>query len=323
VGAIAAANPSDAQLTPQRVYSGVGREVPMTLSAPPGEEGVLVEVELLRPGTGETLERATVGSGTVDLATVFPSLWRPGGMGLVYAQAVVNGRRYGPAVVVQPMLSPRYAPRVDRAGLPIWTGAEGGEGEGRVLSGVRTYVDQRIVFETDAGEVEVHLRPDAAPNTAYHVRELVAGGFYTDIPVHRIASLSGGPLADIVQFGDPTGTGRGGPGFFVDLEDSALPQGFGVVSLARGADANSGGSQVFIGLSRVGTASLDGRFAAFGQVVRGGEVLQALARTPVNAEGRPAEAIRVRSARLVNAPPYPEGTKVVEPPATVRNRPER
>lgn len=321
-------HPSQGQLVPERVYYGIGRPIPMRMATPPGEDGVVVDVELLRPVSGEVFARAAVSAGFVDLAAAFPQLWgqESGGgrvsPGVLYAQAVVNGRKLGAPVVLQPMLTPRYAPRVDRAGLPIWAG---GPEDVRVYSGIRAYVDRHVLLETDRGEIEIALRPDAAPNTVWHVRGLVEGGFYTDIAIHRIASLSKQALNDIVQFGDPTGTGSGGPGVAIDLEDSSLRQGYGVVSLARsvGGDANSGGSQIFIGLSRVGTAALDGRYAGFGMVVRGVETLERLAKTPVDAEGRPVESVRIRNARLVDAPAYPEGSRPAGPPAPAQNRPAR
>ncbi|MBX3361042.1 MAG: peptidylprolyl isomerase, partial [Phycisphaeraceae bacterium] len=90
-------------------------------------------------------------------------------------------------------------------------------------------------------------------------------------------------------------------------------------SMARATEPNTAGSQVFICLSREGTKHLDGRYASFAEAVSGAEVIRAIASVPVNnAEGRPADAPRVISITLENAPPYGTGPK----PISWRETPE-
>lgn len=333
------------QLIAQHLYNFVDRPLPVTVRVPPDAAGS-VQVQLFAPVAAAMIDRADVkveggteaGRGgnatrgargevrivTVDLVELFPQLWKAEPPRLVYAQLVVGGRKIGPALVLTPLVVSPYAARADRAGVPIFpTGSArgGAAGAKSVLSGIRAEVDREVEIETSKGTMRFALRPDAAPHTVEHFRGLVDKGFYTDMIVHRIASLQGRTLPDIVQTGDPTGTGLGGPGFMIDLENSTLPHDYGVLSMARGNDPNSAGSQFFICLSREGTASLDGRYASFGQLVSGSETLMALAATPVNQENRPIDPPRVISVKLVDAPPYGEGPRPLTDP--LARKPER
>lgn len=300
-----------AQLTPDRTYYGVNRAIPMTVKVPADATGD-VEIQLLAPVTAEVVEKAAAAAGPVDLKEKFPSLWKNTEPRLLYAQLVVGEKKIGPAVVLQPMLTPRYAPTLDRTPPPhtnpVWDRPEEVWKRIRQYSGIRAYVDQHVVIDTSAGEIEIALRPDVAPNTVWNFRELVRGGFYTDIDIHRIIDNF------VIQFGDPNGTGGGGPGVFIDLEPSTLQHDFGVISMARqGDNPNSNGSQVFICLSREGTKLLDTRYTSFGETVRGSEAVVKLGKTPVRGD-RPIEPPKVKSAKLVDAPPYGDGPKPVKQP---------
>ncbi|RMH14560.1 MAG: peptidylprolyl isomerase [Planctomycetota bacterium] len=184
------------------------------------------------------------------------------------------------------------------------------------FSGIRAYVDRRVILDTTLGEIEIMLRPDAAPNTAYNFLHLVNGGFYTDIIFHRIVPLASNGSPFVIQVGDPTGAGEGGPGYMIDLEPSTVAHAFGVISMARSSDPDTNGSQVFICLSREGTRHLDGQYTSFGHTVRGADVIQAIAATPVDAQGRSDDPPVLRSARLVAAPPIGTGPLPVAEPTT-------
>ena len=148
------------------------------------------------------------------------------------------------------------------------------------------------------------MRPDAAPNTAWNFLELVKGGFYTDIIWHRIVAKRADGSPFVIQAGDPTGTGNGGPGYAFPLEDSPLPHDFGVISMARSTDPNTNGSQIFVCLSRAGTKHLDHRYASFGELVRGKEVVLKTGQVPVGKDDHPTDPPVIRRAYLVNAKPY-------------------
>jgi cyclophilin family peptidyl-prolyl cis-trans isomerase len=119
---------------------------------------------------------------------------------------------------------------------------------------------------TEKGDIVAELYADKVPNTVNNFVFLAREGFYDNTTFHRV-------IADFMaQAGDPTGTGRGGPGYrFADEFDATLKHdGPGVLSMAN-AGANTNGSQFFI--TFVATPWLDGRHAVFGKVVEGLDVL--------------------------------------------------
>lgn len=325
----ACASAAFGQLVPDRLYYGIDRAIPMAVARPGGVEGD-VSIRLLAPD-GNEVESVNVPEGAVDLAGLFPRLWTSSTPTVLYAQAFVGETKAGPAVVLQPLLTPEYAWLVnlqtaeptlpgDRAGdvrfqrdlVELRTSRRKGPPPPYrpVYSGLRAYIDKHVVFETTEGEIVFRLRPDQAPNSAWNFRHLVDGGWYTDIAFHRILPNF------VIQGGDPTGVGSGGPGYLVDLERSTLEHDFGVLSMARSGDPNSNGSQIFVCLSREATAGLDGRYTAFGEAVSGAQAISSIASTPLAdaRAGKPVEAPRIISARLIDAPPFGDGPSRVTPP---------
>jgi cyclophilin family peptidyl-prolyl cis-trans isomerase len=334
--------PAAGQVRPERLYCGFGRSIPMIVERPAELSGDL-SIRLLRPksveqGLYEVAGESAAAEGRVNLSTMFPELWTGGQHELLYAQLFVGSDPVGSAVVLQPMITPQRAHLyIERSVTDPASGAQvivpvltDDASRGKVMfederdrmlraagrvpperevvfSGLRTYLDQRVILDTTLGEIELMLRPDAAPNTAYNFLHLVGGGFYTNIIFHRIVPRTANGAPFVVQVGDPTGGGSGGPGYMIDLEPTTLEHGFGVISMARSGDPDSNGSQIFLCLSREGTKHLDGRYTAFGQMVRGGDVLLALAATPVDAEGRAQDPPILRSAKLVASPPVGTG----------------
>ena len=304
VAALAAAlvSPARAQLTPHRLYNGIDRGVLIDVAVPSGLDGD-AEVRLYRPGEEAAAGTAPVAAGEIDLAGKFGFLWKPpADPQFFYAQLVVGETPVGPPLVLQPMVSPKAVVIDPQSRRPKF------QEFGATFSGYRIYADKHVIFDTSEGEVEFRLRPDEAPNTAWNFRQLVAGGYYDGIEFHRIIGERSGRPAFVVQVGDPTGTGSGGPGYFIDLEDSTIPHDIGVLSMARTNDPNSGGAQVFVCLSRAGTSFLDGSYTAFAEAVRGAEAIRAIAAVPVDSRDRPSgTAPTIRSARLVDAPAYGTG----------------
>jgi peptidyl-prolyl cis-trans isomerase B (cyclophilin B) len=122
-------------------------------------------------------------------------------------------------------------------------------------------------FKTNRGEFDVKLHAKEAPITVNNFVFLARDGFYDGIVFHRV--IKSPPF--MVQGGDPTGSGRGGPGYKWDDEPSALRlrhDGPGVLSMAN-AGANTNGSQFFI--THVATPHLDGKHAVFGKVAGDGQ----------------------------------------------------
>lgn len=175
----------------------------------------------------------------------------------------------------------------------------------RLFTGFRIYPSALVHFETDRGDVVIALRPDVAPNTAWNFRHLAAGGFYRQVPFHRIVPMTPGGDPFVVQAGDPTPGGAGGPGWRLPMELSGLEHDRGVISMARDTAPDSAGSQFFIALSRAGTARLDGSYTAFGTVVEGMRAVEAIAAVPLAdvAAGRAETPPIIVDAWLRPAPP--------------------
>lgn len=117
---------------------------------------------------------------------------------------------------------------------------------------------------TDKGTMLIEFYDEDAPNTVKNFVDLSKKGFYDGVIFHRV-------IPDfMVQGGDPTGTGRGGPGYQIDCELNGGNQYHdrGVLSMAH-AGRNTGGSQFFICHNRKNTAHLDRNHTCFGRVVEG------------------------------------------------------
>jgi len=123
----------------------------------------------------------------------------------------------------------------------------------------------------DGSIIKVELYPEIAPNTVRNFVSLVQNGFYNGLIFHRV-------IPDfMIQGGDPEGTGTGGPGYAINGEfsnnkfNNPLKHERGVISMARGQEPNSAGSQFFIMVKA--SSNLDGDYAAFGKVTQGMETV--------------------------------------------------
>lgn len=127
----------------------------------------------------------------------------------------------------------------------------------------------RAIIETNRGIIELDFYPQHAPKTVNNFVFLAREGFYDDVSFHRVISDF------VIQGGDPTGTGRGGPGYrFEDeLKGNPLKHETGVISMAN-SGPNTNGSQFFITHSP--QPHLDGRHTVFGKVVSGQEVVDVI-----------------------------------------------
>lgn len=120
-------------------------------------------------------------------------------------------------------------------------------------------------FKTNKGEFDIKLHAKEAPATVNNFVFLARDGFYNGVTFHRVISDF------MIQGGDPTGTGRGGPGYKFNDESSALRlthDGAGVLSMAN-AGPNTNGSQFFI--THLATPHLNGKHAVFGKVMGDGQ----------------------------------------------------
>lgn len=145
----------------------------------------------------------------------------------------------------------------------------------------------------DGSVMKAELYPEIAPNTVNNFLSLVNKGFYDGLIFHRVIP------GFMIQGGDPEGTGMGGPGYSIKGEfrqngvDNQLKHVRGVLSMARAMNPNSAGSQFFI--MHADSPHLDGDYAAFGKVIEGLEVIDAIASVPTNYMDRPLLPQRIQS----------------------------
>ena len=150
-----------------------------------------------------------------------------------------------------------------------------------------------VTFEMENGDVfKAELYPQTAPNTVANFVCLAQAGFYDGLIFHRVIP------GFMIQGGDPTGTGMGGPGYAIKGEflsngvKNDLRHTRGVLSMARAMNKNSGGSQFFI--MHADAPHLDGQYAAVGRVIEGIEAVDHVAQTPTGAQDRPLEEQKIR-----------------------------
>lgn len=143
-----------------------------------------------------------------------------------------------------------------------------------------------VTIEMENGDVmKAELYPDIAPETVANFEKLVKEGFYDGTIFHRVIP------GFMIQGGDPTGTGMGGPGHTIFGEFAAngfqndLKHTTGVLSMARAMDPNSAGSQFFIMVADA--PHLDGQYAAFGKLISGEEAAQRIVSVPTNRQDKP------------------------------------
>ena len=165
------------------------------------------------------------------------------------------------------------------------------------LSGCKSNGDEKmnsiVLLETSEGNIKIELFEDTMPVTAGNFKKLVSEKFYDGVIFHRVIS------GFMIQGGDPTSTGRGGPGYVIKDEFSGtdLDQNDrGTISMAN-AGPNSGGSQFFINLAD--NNFLDGKHPVFGKVVEGLDVVDSIATTETNSEDRPIEEVKIINARVI------------------------
>ena len=146
------------------------------------------------------------------------------------------------------------------------------------------------------GTIEVELYKDVAPISVDNFVKLANKGFYNGLTFHRIIR------GFMIQGGCPKGNGTGGPGYTIKGEFAAngvnnpIKHERGVISMARAMDPNSAGSQFFI--MHQAAPHLDGQYAAFGKVVKGIEVVDAVASVPTNYFDAPLQKVVIKSIKI-------------------------
>jgi peptidyl-prolyl cis-trans isomerase B (cyclophilin B) len=139
-------------------------------------------------------------------------------------------------------------------------------------------------LHTNHGAIELELFDDDAPKTVANFRRLAADGFYDGVGFHRV-------IKDfMIQGGDPTGTGTGGPGYTFEDELNERKVERGALAMAN-AGPNTNGSQFFI-VTATAASWLDGKHTVFGRVTSGMDVVEAVESTETDARDKPiADAV--------------------------------
>lgn len=151
----------------------------------------------------------------------------------------------------------------------------------------------KVKLETNHGDLVIELYLDDMPITAGNFKKLVEEGFYDGVIFHRIIN------GFMLQGGDPTGTGAGGPGYNIkdEFTNTNLDQNNrGTLSMAN-AGPNTGGSQFFINL--VNNNFLDGKHPVFGKVVEGLDVMDEIAKVQTNAQDKPLQDVIIIKASMI------------------------
>jgi peptidylprolyl isomerase len=155
--------------------------------------------------------------------------------------------------------------------------------------------DYRATLHTTKGDIVIDLFESEVPKTVNNFVFLAEQGFYENVPFHRV-------IKDfMIQTGDPTGTGAGGPGYRFEDEPVARDYTKGIVAMAN-AGPNTNGSQFFIVHADM-RGRLQKNYTIFGEVVEGLDVVDAIASVPV-ARGRsgevssPTEAVGIESVEI-------------------------
>jgi len=145
-------------------------------------------------------------------------------------------------------------------------------------------------LQTSRGAIRLELFPDDAPKTVDNFTKLAREGFYDGVVFHRV-------IPDfMIQGGDPTGTGTGGPGYTFEDEPNDHHIVRGALAMAN-AGPNTNGSQFFI-VTAGECPWLDGKHTVFGRVVEGMDVVDAISNVPRDARDKPREPVAIERVEL-------------------------
>jgi peptidyl-prolyl cis-trans isomerase B (cyclophilin B) len=157
------------------------------------------------------------------------------------------------------------------------------------------------VIKTSQGEMVIEFWPEVAPETVANFKKLARQGFYDGTSFHRVIKgfmIQGGdPKTKDLSREDEWGTGD--PGYKIKAEFNEKSHVRGVISMARSQHPDSAGSQFFI--CHGNPTFLDRQYTAFGQLIRGDEVLEKIATTPTHRPDRPNQRMSVESIKIVPA----------------------
>src|SRR3954451_17375300 len=151
----------------------------------------------------------------------------------------------------------------------------------------------KATLHTNHGAIEIELYPDDAPKTVENFVKLARDGFYDGVIFHRV-------IPDfMIQGGDPTGTGRGGPGYTFEDEQNDHGVDRGALAMAN-AGPNTNGSQFFI-VPADSCPWLNGKHTVFGRVTSGMEVVDEIASVAAGPNDKPFDDVKIERVELAAA----------------------
>ena len=153
---------------------------------------------------------------------------------------------------------------------------------------------RHAILHTSEGAIELELYPNEAPKTVENFMKLARDGFYEGVIFHRV-------IPDfMIQGGDPTGTGTGGPGYEFEDEFNEHRVVRGALAMAN-AGPNTNGSQFFI-VTAEATPWLDGKHTVFGKVTSGMDVVDRICEAERDKNDRPASPVAIERVELPEGP---------------------
>ena len=150
-----------------------------------------------------------------------------------------------------------------------------------------------VTIETTEGVITADLFPKDAPHHVNSFIFLAKEGFYDGVIFHRVIP------GFMIQGGDPTGTGTGGPGYQIKAEFNKRKHVRGVLSAARSQHPDSAGSQFF--LMHQEAPHLDGQYTAYGQATSGLDVIDKIVNAPKGASDRPKNPASIKSIKVTES----------------------
>lgn len=164
---------------------------------------------------------------------------------------------------------------------------------GKMTGNITMETGTKVKLETNHGDIIIQLYEKDMPVTAGNFKKLVEQGFYDKVIFHRVID------GFMLQGGDPTGTGMGGPGYTIKDEFTKTDldkNNRGTISMAN-SGPNTGGSQFFINL--VDNNFLDGKHPVFGKVAEGMEVVDKIAKVQKDSQDKPLQDVVILKAFLI------------------------
>jgi cyclophilin family peptidyl-prolyl cis-trans isomerase len=148
-------------------------------------------------------------------------------------------------------------------------------------------------MQTNKGTIELELFDQDAPKTVGNFVKLAGDGFYDGVVFHRVIEEF------MIQGGDPTGTGSGGPGYTFEDEFNDNKVERGALAMAN-SGPNTNGSQFFI-VTAEACPWLDGKHTVFGRVISGMDVVDEIERSPKDSRDKPLDEVRIESVQVAEA----------------------